>query len=154
MCVGCSAYSITNNLDGGSALPSNDSTLNLTCSEDFYEENLTCVPQCNTWSEKTPFIETTTITVAGIASGLGTICGVIGIIGSIIQYKSMWELMGYFLHNHTPALYTYRIYYLEWLVVRVLTTFVQSSFENVSFSVSESLHAKTESVVVTRGVDE
>ena len=88
-CIGCSAYSIINNLDGGSALPSNGSTLNLTCSEDFYEENLTCVPQCNAWSEKTPFIESTTITIVSIASAVGTTCGVIGIIGSIVQYKSM-----------------------------------------------------------------
>ena len=93
-CNGYASCSITNNLDGGSALPMNDSTLNLTCSEDFYEENLTCVPQCNAWSEKTPSIETTTITVVSTASALGTICGVIGIFASIFQYKSMWELMG------------------------------------------------------------
>ena len=88
-CFDYSASSMVNNLDGGSALPSNGSTLNLTCSEDFYEENLTCVPQCDSWSEKAPSIETTTITIAGIASALGTICGVIGVIASIIQYKSM-----------------------------------------------------------------
>ena len=88
-CIGYSAYSIINNLDGGSALPSNGSTLNLTCSEDFYEENLTCVPQCNAWSDKTPSLETTTTTIFSIASAVGTIGGIIGIIGSIIQYKSM-----------------------------------------------------------------
>ena len=113
-CIDYSAYSIINNLDGGSALPRNDSKINLTCSEDFYEENLTCVPQCNAWSEKTPYIETTTITIVSIASALGTICGVIGIFGSIVQYKSMWELMGIILHNHTSSLYTYCIFWNDW----------------------------------------
>ena len=88
-CIGYSAYSIINNLDGGSALPSNGSTLNLTCSEDFYEENLTCVPRCDAWSEKTPSVETATTIIVSIASAVGTICGIIGIFGSIIQYKSM-----------------------------------------------------------------
>ena len=87
-CYSHSACSI-NNLDGGSTQSTDGNTLNLSCSEKFYEENMTCLPQCDAWTNKPPSYETLQITVLGIASVLGTICGAIGIIASIIQYKSM-----------------------------------------------------------------
>ena len=83
-----SSYSI-NNLDGGSANSIDASMVNLTCSEQFYQENLTCIPQCDAWSNKPPSLETTYAAVVGTVSVLGTICGLIGIFASFVQYKSM-----------------------------------------------------------------
>ena len=69
------------------ALPTNESIV--TCSPNFYEENSTCFPICQTWSTDgtTGLVKLVT---AAIASVLGILGGSAVIVGSVIRYKSMW----------------------------------------------------------------
>ena len=62
---------------------------NITCSQNFYLKNSTCVPICQEWKQYSDVeyaLVIYSIAISGIVSLLGCIAVV---IGSIIRYKSM-----------------------------------------------------------------
>ena len=62
---------------------------NITCSEQFYLKNSTCIPICQEWnqhSEAESAMMSSFIAISGVFSILGCIAV---IIGSIIRYKNM-----------------------------------------------------------------
>ena len=64
-------------------------TSNVTCSPDFYLENATCFPVCETWKQ---YSDDISALVAGwilLASLLGILSGIAVIAGSIVRYKTM-----------------------------------------------------------------
>ena len=95
----------------GAAIYINDTTLfevtqeavplNLTCSDTFYLENSTCIPKCDSWEEYSYSTSAALQAVLIIASVLGSICGAAVIIGSILQYKTMWAR---YIHTYIDML--------------------------------------------------
>ena len=62
---------------------------NITCTENFYLKNSTCVPICQEWkrySDAEYVMTIYSLTISGVVSLLGCIAVV---IGSIIRYKNM-----------------------------------------------------------------
>ena len=77
--------------EDGSA-PSHDfeeTLLNLTCSDMFYLENSTCLPECHTWEDSPPNAAVVLKIALGVALVLGIIGGGAVLIGSFLQHKTM-----------------------------------------------------------------
>ena len=62
---------------------------NVTCSPDFYLENSTCLPICQSWKQFSSAVSALGRGFIVAASLIGILSGIAVIVGSVIRYKIM-----------------------------------------------------------------
>ena len=63
---------------GSAMLPPLNTLTNLTCRNDFFERNFTCLPRCDTWDARRQD------TLAKMEDIIGAACAVLGVIAGVL----------------------------------------------------------------------
>ena len=63
---------------GSAMLPPVNALTNLTCRDDFFEKNFTCLPQCDTWDARRQDV------FAQLENMIQTACAVVDMIANIL----------------------------------------------------------------------